>query len=259
MEVKQEWRDWNLALKNLVFPIFCKICGERLLTDENGFFCPRCWESSPRIERPFCPLCGRPHAGLVGIGSQSNFPCADCRARPHPHIRRVYGAAEFDGAVALGIKLFKFYGRERMVKPLTDLLKDYIRREMDPEAYDVLVPVPLHRVRERSRGYNQSRLLAQGVLGEFSGASLDESLRRIRPTRTQSLLTGPVREANIRGAFAVMGYSLTGKGVLLVDDVVTTGGTVQECARVLHRAGVKWVDVLAVALTVSGLQPNDKT
>ncbi len=250
MEWRQEWRDWRLALKNLVFPVFCQICGERLLTDENGFFCARCWESSPRIERPFCPLCGRPHAGVVGMASQSNFPCAECRARPNPHIRRVYGPAQFEGAVAMGIKLFKFHGRKRMVVPLVEVLKEYIRREMEPGAYDALIPVPLHRVRERSRGYNQSRLLAQGVLGEFPRAVLDESLYRIRPTRTQSLLTGTAREANIRGAFAVTGCALKGKGVLLVDDVVTTGGTVKECAKTLRRAGVQWVDVLAVALTV---------
>lgn len=242
--------EWGLALKNLFLPIFCKQCGLRLLTEENGFFCPTCWDLSPRIRRPFCTRCGRPHPGAVGFGTLSNFPCAECRERPNRHIRRVYGTAAYDGAIAEAIKWFKFRDRPRLAGPLGELLLDFANREMETDRYDLIVPVPLHRVRERMRGYNQSRLLAEQVLPAFPRAALDVSLKRIRPTRTQSHLSEKERAANVRGAFAVLGDSCRGKRVLLVDDVVTTNSTVTECAAALRRAGAIEVDVLAAALAV---------
>ncbi len=247
--------EWALALKNLFLPIFCKQCGLRLLTEENGFFCPTCWDASPRIQRPFCTRCGRPHPGAVGFGTLSNFPCAACRERPSRHIRRVYGAAVYDAAIAEAIKWFKFRNRPHLARPLGELLRDFAQREMEQDRYDLVTPVPLHRVRERTRGYNQSRLLAEQVLPAFGSAALDVSLKRIRPTRTQSHLSEHERAANVRGAFAVLGDSCRGKRVLLVDDVVTTHCTVAECAAALRRAGAVEVDVLAVALAVQRFTP----
>jgi ComF family protein len=119
--------------------------------------------------------------------------------------------------------------------------------------YDAVVPVPLHRVRQRWRGFNQAELIAEGAMRAFPRARLDRSLRRVRPTRAQSRLnSAAVRRANVRGAFAVDRESdFKGQTVLLVDDVVTTGGTVAECARALTRAGAQQVDVLAVAVPVN--------
>ncbi len=242
------FQDWTLAVKNLLLPQYCRQCGVRLLTEENNFFCPTCWEMSPAIERPFCTGCGRPHPAMVGLGTRSNFPCANCRDKPNRYIRRTYGAMRYDGAVEEAIKLFKFNGRERLAGPLGALLVDFARREMECGDYDLLVPVPLHKVRQRARGYNQSEWLAREGLAAFPGARLDTSLARIRPTRTQSRLHGKARQSNVRGAFAVSGDSVAGRRILLVDDVVTSGGTVTECARALIRAGAASVDVLAVAL-----------
>ncbi|NIA12816.1 MAG: ComF family protein [Nitrospiraceae bacterium] len=247
------FHGWALALKNIFLPLFCKQCGSRLLTEENGFFCPTCWELSPRVERPFCVVCGRPHPGAVGLGTRSNFACAECRDRKQRPYGRIYGAAVYDGTVADAIKLLKFLDRERLARPLGDLMGEFARRELDCEAYDYLVPVPLHRVRERERGFNQSRLLATELLPVFPNARLDESLWRIRPTRVQSRASSSQeRRANVVGAFAVRGDRLTGGRVLLVDDVVTTGETISECASALKRAGVAQVDVLATALAIPG-------
>lgn len=249
MEVfRQHLQPWYVAFKEVVFPIFCKQCGLRLLTEENGYFCPACWEASPRISRPFCTGCGKPHQQMVGFGAQINFPCAECREKPNRYVRRVYGAALFDGAVAEAIKLLKFGDRERLAAPLAELLLDFAEREMDAAAYDLVIPVPLHKVRERARGFNQSRLIAEHIMPAFPNAALDESLRRIRPTRTQSKLKGRHRQSNVKGAFAVMGDACKGRHILLIDDVVTTMGTVTECAAALHRAGAASVDVLTAAL-----------
>jgi len=241
--------DWVLAAKNLCFPIFCKQCGLRLLTEENGFFCPTCWDMSPRITRPFCSICGRPHQGAVGFGTLSNFPCADCRDRGARPFRRIYGAAMYDGPVAEAVKMMKFHDKQRIAASLGILMADFARDEIDCEAYDFIIPVPLHKVRERDRGFNQSRLLAQEILPLFPNAALDESLKRIRPTRIQSRLKDhEERRKNIVGAFAVIGDNLENKRILLIDDVVTSGGTIEECAAALQRAHIAHVDIFAAAL-----------
>jgi len=245
--------SWVLTLKNVLLPMFCKQCGERILTEENTCFCPACWEQSPRVTRPFCTICGRPHTGAVGFGTTSNFPCADCRAAPAPPFHRTYGAAPYQDAVQMAIKLFKFNDRRTLAKPLGAIMVDFAQAEIPVDQYDLLVPVPLHRVRRRERGFNQSELLARELLPIFPNARLDLSLYRIRPTRVQSLTATPAqRKANIAGAFAVQGDGLKGKTVLLIDDVVTTGVTTGECARALARAGAANVDVFAAALVAAG-------
>lgn len=245
------WEPWALTLRNLLLPVFCKQCGNRLMTEENGYFCPTCWEMSSLIERPFCDCCGRPHVAAAGFDPRPSFTCADCRERTRLPYRRIYGAAVYTGAVEEAIKLFKFNGKRRLATPLGALMAEFAQREMACERYGFVVPVPLHKVRERERGYNQSRLLAERVLECFPNAHLDESLLRIRPTRVQSKLTDPAgRRANVKGAFAVRGAFPADSAVLLIDDVVTTGGTVHECAAALRRAGAGTVDVFAAALAL---------
>ena len=245
--------EWSLTLKNLFFPIFCQQCGLRLLTDENGYFCPTCWEGSPRIERPFCPICGKPHRAGVGLGTRSNFRCGPCStaAKPKPY-DRVLGAARYGAAVRMAIKLFKFHDKPRLCRPLGELMREQAELELECGRYDCLVPVPLHRVRRRERGFNQSELLAREILPAFPNAALDRSLARLRPTYVQSRLqTEKERRDSVRGAFGLIdGAMLKGKAVLLIDDVVTTGATIQECATVLKKSGASIVDVLAAALAV---------
>jgi ComF family protein len=243
--------DWSLTFKNLFLPQFCRQCDARILTEENSFFCPTCWEMSPDIERPFCSVCGRPHAETLGFGPPTNYPCAACREadieRPYD---RIFGAAKYEGPVAEIVKLLKFNDRPRAAALLAERMVALAEREGLDEAYDILAPVPLHTVRLRARGFNQAELLAHAIAPAFPSASVDTSLRRIRPTRTQSRMDSPeAREANVRGAFAVDRESdLSGLRVLLIDDVVTTAVTAAECARALRRAGAARVDVFAASL-----------
>lgn len=242
-------RPWWGAAKNLVWPQFCRQCAQLLLLPEdNGYYCPSCWESSPAIERPYCSKCGRPHAEMVGFGAMENYLCAECREKPYPHVDRIYGAARYEGAVADAVKLLKFHGKVRLVGPLVERMVAFAEREMSLAEYQWIVPVPLHRVRLRHRGFNQALLLAEAVTPALPGAELCIRLERIRPTRTQSRLTPQERRRNLQGAFAVTGPELPGN-VLLVDDVVTTAATVCECARVLKISGASRVDVFAAALS----------
>ncbi|MCL4216159.1 MAG: ComF family protein [Candidatus Hydrogenedentes bacterium] len=251
---------WVLAAKNLLFPSFCQACGERLLTEENGYFCPDCWDRSPRIERPFCPQCGRPHPRGVGLQTGgSNFFCEPCRnAKNPPPCEHIAGAAYYTGAVEAAVKLMKFNDKPRLARPLAEVMAGFALKELDCDDYDCLTPVPLHHVRERDRGFNQSRLLADHLAGYFPNAAVAPLLKRVRPTLVQSRLRDQKeRLANVRGAFDMRpGVDAAGKTVLLIDDVVTTGGTVSECARVLKMAGAARVDVLAAALAVPLLTPE---
>ncbi|MCF6285745.1 MAG: ComF family protein [Candidatus Hydrogenedentes bacterium] len=161
---------------------------------------------------------------------------------------RIYGAAMYEGVIAEAIQALKFHDKHRLAIPLGELLREFAAEHMAVEAYDFIIPVPLHRVRFRERGYNQSALLAEECAAAFPKARVCHDLKRIRPTRTQSKVVGDKRADNVRGAFAVTGDQLAGTRILLVDDVVTSGGTVIECARALRRAKAAHVDVLAVAL-----------
>lgn len=243
--------EWILTLKNLFLPIFCRECGISLLTEENGFFCPHCWSKPERIERPFCTGCGRPHRERIGFGITDNFLCEECRASAPRPFRYAFAACDYEGAIEDAVKLLKFGDRPRLAGPLAEEVMRFMEREVNVDAYDAVVPVPLHRVRHRWRGFNQAELIAERMMPLFPRARLDTSLKRIRPTRTQSRLEGAERLANVRGAFAVdPGASFEGETVLLVDDVMTTGGTVGESARALRRAGAATVDVVAVAVPV---------
>jgi ComF family protein len=245
-------REWALAVKNLVFPIFCKMCGTRLLTDENaGHFCATCWELSPRVNRPFCTVCGRPHPGAVGLATRSNFPCARCREAPLPHVRRMAAPALYKDAIREAVLLLKFGGRKALAEPLAEMMLAFLDAELAPEPRELVVPVPLYPVRERERGYNQAALLARAIAAQHSEWTFATPVRRIRPTQAQTRLKGTARRENVRGAFQAHSAGVSGRRVLLVDDVVTTGSTVNECAGALLHAGALSVDVLAVAFAWS--------
>jgi len=140
----------------------------------------------------------------------------------------------------------KFFGNQSLAKPMGRMMSQRLDDAEFPEAYDLVVPVPLHGKRLRERGYNQSSLLAREVARELGLKSFlrENTLQRVRDTRPQAGLSMYHRAKNPVGAFAVKG-NLQGAVVLLVDDVITTGITVSECAKTLRGAGARRVYVLA--------------
>lgn len=240
--------DWLLAWKNILLPSYCIHCDSRLITEENPFYCPACWETLPRIERPFCPLCGVPHPIAIGFGTRSNFPCEKCRTHPNPYIDSICSPVLYKGIARDALITFKFKKKKFMADPLGALLREWIQMEMAEEHFDLIIPVPLHPFRLKRRGFNQSLLLAEQIINAFQGALLSQTLIRVRPTLTQTLLTVQERRKNIRNAFNVQNPDeVKGKKILLIDDIVTTSATVTECARVLKKNGATSVHVLSVA------------
>jgi len=177
--------------------------------------------------------------------------CARCRRKPSLIVRcRAFGS--YDGQLRLIIHALKYDRRRSLARRLASLMRE---RGADVLAgADCLVPVPLHWRRLRLRGFNQAADLAAGV-----GLPVARALRRVRPTRPQAELPASRRYQNLRGAFAPARRSgqrreVAGKCVVLVDDVVTTGATLDGCARVLQAEGAREVRALTVARAVSQLR-----
>jgi ComF family protein len=238
----------RLAL-DLLLPPRCLSCGAQV--DAQGTLCAPCWGRLSFLGPPWCARCGRPFelppGGGPAEGEGEGACCAACLADP-PAFGRARAALAYDDESRGLVLAFKHADRTRSA-PAFGAWMARAGAEVLAGA-DLLVPVPLHRWRLFARRYNQSALLALAV-GRAAGVPVSaDLLARRRPTRTQGGLTRAGRTRNVAGAFAVRPRRLDlvrGRRVVLVDDVLTTGATVEECARALLRAGAAAVDVLALA------------
>ena len=228
------------ALTDFVFPPCCAVCSGSMADDER-IVCEGCWSRLELLSRAsFCPRCGLPWTGETD-------DCPGCAGR----LFRFSGAgvlARFGPTCQQIIHQLKYAGKRSLAGRLGALLADAVLADDRLASADRIVPVPLHASRLRERGYNQSALIARS-LGECMGLPVDErSLRRTRPTRSQTGLSAEARRRNVSGAFrATSPERIEGQRLLLVDDVVTTGATADACAGTLVDAGAREVFVVAVA------------
>lgn len=230
-------QTWEGAL-DLVFPPRCLVCGAYGSVD----VCPACRAGFLPIEPPICERCGVATEGARPL-------CADCEAGPGWSFARARAAAHFSGPLRQAVLRLKYGDRRRIAAPLGKYLGEFLlAHPLSPEPPDLVIPVPLHRSRLRDRGFNQSALLAREV-GKALGAPVAENLlRRTRRTRPQAELHASERAGNIRDAFAALETPVLRRArVLLIDDVLTTMHTVEQCARVLVDAGAAEVYVAGVA------------
>ncbi|MDO8568047.1 MAG: ComF family protein [Dehalococcoidales bacterium] len=220
---------------DFLFPKWCVGCGRG-----GDFICRSCRQKLSPILPPVCPKCGR---------SQINgVVCPDC-VRWQAHVDGIRSPFKFDGVMRKAIHELKYRNLRALAGPLAGMLFDYLRA--NPIPADVLVPVPLHRKRLRERGYNQSSLLAS-ELGRLTGLALAEDcLARLHYALPQARTPGVIgRRANVAGAFSCRHDGLSGKKVILIDDVSTTGATFDACAAALKEAGAISVWGLALAREV---------
>jgi ComF family protein len=233
-----------VAALDLLFPAVCPLCEVPLAAGRRDPLCGACWGAIVRLRGPRCPVCGVPRpAGSEAAGPEGDrAPCPACTARP-PAFDYARSAAVYAGPLREALHAFKFGGRRALARPLAALIAE----ECDvPTGVEALVPVPLAPGRERERGFNQSRLIAERLAGTLAVAVRPRWLHRCRPTRPQSDLGANERRDNVRDAFRAA-PAVTGRHVVVVDDVLTTGATAGECARALRAAGAHRVGVLTVA------------
>lgn len=243
---------YRTALLDLLYPRRCEACEQFLPVHREEaaqWLCDACLKALPRIEPPFCNVCGEPFEGAI----TSSFRCGNC-ADLKLHFDFAVSAHRADGVVRELVHRFKY----QRALHLRGLLSCLLCRALDDERIAsggdawTLVPVPLFHARQREREYNQAWELCRALSKRTRIPALD-AMKRIRPTTPQASLSRNQRIENLRGAFTVSRgvlrkNTLRDKAVLLVDDVLTTGSTTSECARILMReAGVEKVVVITVA------------
>jgi ComF family protein len=232
-------RAWALAALDLVFPALCPVCQATLAAGRRDPLCGGCWDAIRRLGPPACERCGVPFAtGPAGL-------CGGCVLEP-PSWDWALAAAAYEGAARDALHAFKFHGKRALAGPLAALLLEQWGPALAAANVEALIPVPLSRARERERGFNQASLVAERLAAAVGVPLRPRWLVRARATQPQSDLGAAERRANVRGAFAA-DTAVAGRHVALVDDVLTTGATAAECARMLKAAGAARVGVLAVA------------
>jgi len=237
-------------LADFIYPPKCTGCDAITVGTGNRYWCPGCLDGLPWIRSPLCPRCGRP---FPAHSPTPDHLCGDCLVGG-AHFDAARSAVFYgDGPVTRAILELKFGGKLHCAPPLADLLHRLVGTWEEARRADWIVPVPLHPRRLRSRGYNQAALLSK-FLGSRAGIPVAyELLTRARETRPQTRLSREQRLANVRGAFLVAdAEAVSGRRIRLVDDVFTTGTTLDECALALKRAGAARIAALTVARSVPG-------
>jgi ComF family protein len=233
-------RPW-LLLADLLYPPTCAACG--VTTGAHRSLCSRCWSGIRFIERPYCEVLGSPFSHDLGAGILSAEAIAD-----PPPFDRLRSAALHDGVVRDLVHGLKY--RDRI--DLAPMMAEWMLRASDGAvaACDGLIPVPLHRTRLLSRKFNQAAELARHLARLSAKPLLPATLVRVKRTSQQVGLGARARQDNVRGAFTIARHrdnDVFGRRIVLIDDVYTTGATVDAATRVLKRAGAADVTVLTFA------------
>lgn len=228
---------------DLLYPRNCQLCTVPQAETDPGVLCGGCRDSVAWIAAPFCQRCALPFDGAV----DGAFECGYCHDLSF-HFARAVAGCRAKGVVRDCIHRFK-YDRAMYFGPhLVEWIVAAGQQEIDWSTVDVIVPVPLHPRKKRHRQFNQAEYLAAAVGQAFAKPVHAGAVRRVRDTLTQTRLDAAARRENLRRAFAVRREALVaGQRVVLVDDVFTTGATLDACARVVRQAGAKNVIVLTVA------------
>jgi ComF family protein len=230
------------ALLSVLLAPTCAACDRPLDEPTQGPVCQACWQSIRSFTLPLCNVCGDPLPSWRVISTESGA-CARC-GQEH-QVSRSRAIGDYDGSLRAIVHALKYGGRRSVARRLAALLAQH--GDAILTGADLVVPVPLHRLRQRMRGFNQAAEIAR----HLPVASADV-LKRVRATLSQTDLPAAERRANVRNAFAKRWHAdVNGLVIVLVDDVSTTGATLESCARVLLESGAREVRALTAARVVS--------
>jgi len=225
-----------------LLPPQCHCC-EKFLEEGQQGICPDCLSKIRWIEPPLCTLCGVPFLSR----EIENHPCGACLTRGK-YFTMARAVGYYEGPLREAIHRWKYEEKSYLTLFFGEKLAEGFCRYWDPQSFDLIIPVPLHSKRLRERGFNQALLLVK-ELGRRTRIPYSKRLLQKRIlTPPQVNLSGGEREKGVRGSFHIQrDEEIEGKSILLVDDVYTTGATVNECSKVLLKAGAERVDVLTIA------------
>jgi ComF family protein len=239
--------EWCRQALRFVLPVECLACGHSLSADPVPFFCTACWKTIRAFHQPACARCDQPFVSPAAMAYTPDHQCQSCQERP-PSFERAWTLFPYLPPLREAICAFKYQGKLTLARPLASLMIGAWPNGVDP---DIIIPVPLHAARLRAREFNQSLLLADQLSRYLNRPVSPTHLVRVAATDPQTTLTRQARLKNLRNAFAVRKpQDLMGKRILLVDDVFTTGTTLNECAQTLRMAGSGPVFALTLARTI---------
>jgi ComF family protein len=225
------------SILNFIFPTACVICNAQVLERRFSAVCAECWDTLSPIRAPLCSKCGMPAIAIEG-------PCGRCRTGENL-FDYARSAVLFNPTARKIVHHLKYADRVSLAKPIGRILQDLMERENF--VGELIIPVPLHRSRRRERGFNQAELIARNLALPVD----PKILRRQKHTPSQTGLSRAERARNLAGAFELRG-SAAGARLLVVDDVMTTGATMNEIAKLLKRAKAARVEVLTFARVPDG-------
>lgn len=241
-------KDGFGSLVNLLYPPLCGICNKKLLTGQEAalLICKDCLAKIKKNPPPHCKKCGRSLCGLT----DNIETCWECFDRNF-YFERSWSGFFYEGVVKEALHLLKYSGKIFLSNLFSNLLIQFLKNNIEIlEGIDGVISVPLHSVKLREREFNQAHILVEVITKEFKLKDLSRCLKRTKVTRPQSELDKKERFNNVKGTFEipVSTYEVVcGKNILIVDDIFTTGATLNECARVLKKAGVKKIRCLTFA------------
>ncbi|MEZ0328471.1 MAG: ComF family protein [Dissulfuribacterales bacterium] len=229
------------AALRLLFPPVCAVCGAAIPNEDEFLLCKNCLNEVRPVPPPVCSICGKP----LGASFANGHRCGECILKP-PVYERCISLFAFDGPVRELLHKIKYRDDGYALRAMSRLARAYLPANLSIE---LVIPVPLHSKRLRERGYNQCVNLAKFIFNDIP-ISYDGLKRRIY-TQPQTSLERKQRLVNLKGAFnACLSQDFAKKRILLLDDVLTTGATVNECVLTLWKAGFRNITVLTVARAV---------
>lgn len=223
---------------NLLYPRHCPVC-HKILKDQKRLICPACAGKLQAIRSPYCLKCGRPV-------KEEEECCADCRKRSHVFTEG-RGIFLYDEKMKESLMRYKYHGHREYGDFYAAAMCRYARKDILRWAPDVIVPIPLHRKKQRQRGFNQAEYLAERISTFYGIPAACRLLKKTKATRSQKKLSASERRSNLKGAFYAEG-ELHGKTVLLIDDVYTTGSTMDAAAECLREKGAGKIYFLTVCI-----------
>lgn len=238
-------KNWINGLADLVYPVNCLICRTYLGSKRYNSICEKCLNKLDKNLPPFCAKCG----GNLKENEQSQGICLTCQKRNY-HFKRAWSPTLYQDTMEDLIHMFKYRNKPQLAKPLSQIMIDFINNyNLHLKGFDMLVAVPLHPSRLREREYNQAQLLAQNISQSLSIPLSEGNLERLKPTSPQSNLSAQKRWDNVANAFRLKyPRDFKDQRILLIDDLLTTGATCSEVARILNEASVNSVYVLTLAI-----------
>jgi ComF family protein len=233
------------TILDILYPVRCPICGE-IVIPKGNYICIPCKERLSYITEPRCKRCSKP------IEREEKEYCNDCERKTH-HFHQGYAVWVYDKAMQHSLAEFKYHSKKEYAKFYIQEMLHYYRDTIKKLSPDVIVPIPIHKSKYRERGYNQADILAQGLGKELKLPVLSNLLIRNKKTLPQKQLSDKERLRNLQEAFEfnqkeAIGFSKEITKVLLVDDIYTTGSTIEACANVLQSFGIKDICFITVCI-----------